>query len=422
MFKILTSLLLRFSGAIAKFVLTLYLAKFLSPQDLGEIALLIALVTISTQIIGMDVHYFNSRIISSGSKTIASNTIKSQMFLHLISYIFLIPFLSFLVYIGFLKTSFFFLILVIIIFEHLSIEITRFLQFILRPNTGALILFIRNALYVIIFISISLSDKKYLSIDFLLVSWTFSIFIAFLLGIFFIRDYLLLQLSKTNKDLSYYLDLIKRSSPFLISSTFFMLLQFLDRFVLNYFDGEYLVGILFFYAGIATSIHLFANYTVGVFHGPIAIKKFRNEGVDSYLKEKKIMINRSVIAVVVALVLAITLIEPLIEYVGRVEYIDYINIFYIFLLAQVLLVISDFFQLDLYVRNFDKAIMKASISAGIFAFIFQIILVKNFSIYGAATATTIGVIMLTIFRYIFYKYDIKKNPDSKLEIKFKENE
>ena len=93
-----------------------------------------------------------------------------------------------------------------------------------------------------------------------------------------------------------------------------------------------------------------------------------------------------------------------------------------FLLAQVLLVISDFFQLDLYVRNFDKAIMKASISAEIFAFIFQIILVKNFSIYGAAAATALGVIMLTIFRYIFYKYEIKKNPDSELEIKFKENE
>ena len=108
MFKILTSLFLRFSGAIAKFVLTLYLAKFLSPQDLGEIALLIALVTISTQIIGMDVHYFNSRIISSGSKTIASNTIKSQIYLHLISYIFLIPFLCFLVYVGFLKLAFYF--------------------------------------------------------------------------------------------------------------------------------------------------------------------------------------------------------------------------------------------------------------------------------------------------------------------------
>ena len=64
-----------------------------------------------------------------------------------------------------------------------------------------------------------------------------------------------------------------------------MLLQFIDRFVLNYFDGEYLVE-SFFYAGIATSIHLFANYTVGVFHGPIAIKKYRNEGVSSYLKEK----------------------------------------------------------------------------------------------------------------------------------------
>ena len=133
------------------------------------------------------------------------------------------------------------------------------------------------------------------------------------------------------------------------------------------------------------------------------------------------MINRSVIAVLVALLLAISLIEPLIEYIGREEYINYINVFYVFLLAQVLLVISDF-QLDLYVRNFDKAIMKASISAGNFAFIFQIILVKNFSIYGAAAATALGVIMLTIFRYIFYKYEIKKNPDSELEIKFKENE
>jgi O-antigen/teichoic acid export membrane protein len=55
--------------------------------------------------------------------------------------------------------------------------------------------------------------------------------------------------------------------------------------------------------------------------------------------------------------------------------------------------------------------MYSSLAGGVSTFILQIILVKLFSIYGAAFATLLGVMLLTIFRYIFYKRALKRDPD-----------
>ena len=77
---------------------------------------------------------------------------------------------------------------------------------------------------------------------------------------------------------------------------------------------------------------------------------------------------------------------------------------------QCFMLVSDFFQLDLYVRNMDHEIMQSSIAAGISTFILQVIFIKFYSIYGAAYAALLGVILLTIYRYIFFKIGIAKNP------------
>jgi len=410
MFEVVISLFLRFSGAIAKLILMLYLAKFSDPETLGQFGVIVAIIAIASQVVGLDVHYFNSRIISSEEKNLVSKTIMSQLFLHLLTYIVLIPILVILFLFDFIELKSLMYLFFLIIFEHLSIEASRFLQFILRPNLGAVVLFIRNTLFVIIFIVASFLNQAYLSIDFLMESWLFSIVIAFAFGIYFIKDYIFIDDAKIFMHKSYYYELIKKSFPFLVASIFFLLTQYLDRLILNVFEGDYLVGILFFFASIASALHLFVTYTVGVFHGPIAIKRFRNEGLDGYSSEKFLMVKKSIIATLVALLLCIILINPLLTLINQ-DYIPYLNVFYIFLVVQVFAVVSDFFQLDLYVRGMDKEIMYSSLAGGVSTFILQIILVKLFSIYGAAFATLLGIMLLTIFRYIFYKRALKKDPD-----------
>ena len=93
MFEVVISLFLRFSGAIAKLILMLYLAKFSDPETLGQFGVIVAIIAIASQVVGLDVHYFNSRIISSEEKNLVSKTIMSQLFLHLLTYIVLIPIL-----------------------------------------------------------------------------------------------------------------------------------------------------------------------------------------------------------------------------------------------------------------------------------------------------------------------------------------
>lgn len=408
MLKISISVFLRFSGAASKLVLLLYLAKFSTTELLGQYGLIVALVAVFSQIIGLDVHYFNSRIISSEAKGVVSRTIRSQLLLHIFCYVIFFPFLLLFSYTNLFELNLLVYIYFIIAFEHLSMEVVRFLMFVLRPNLSALILFIRSTIYVVIFIFITYTDMNNLTLENLLILWLLSNIFGFIFGIIFIRDFIFLKGIGIENTKEYYIELIKKSFPFLIASTFFILIQNLDRFVLKGFEGDYFVGILFFFASIANALYLFVNYTVSVFHGPIAIKKFRKFGLNEYMLEKKLMIKKTIIATIVGALLALLLIQPFLEILGRNEYFSYLNIFYIFLLSQALMCASDFFQLDLYVRNMDKEIMYSSLLSGLLTFIIQVILVFLYGIYGAVTATLLGVIILTYFRYYFFKNSIKK--------------
>ena len=107
MLKVSISVFLRFSGAAAKLALLLYLAKFSSTESLGQYGIIVAIVAVCSQIVGLDVHYFNSRIISSESKIVVSRTIKSQIFLHIACYFLFVPLIVFIDYLGFFETSLF---------------------------------------------------------------------------------------------------------------------------------------------------------------------------------------------------------------------------------------------------------------------------------------------------------------------------
>ena len=403
------SIFLRLAAAAAKFFLFLYLAVKLSPAEVGQFGLVVAIISIGIIFIGAELHYVNSREIASSKITDIRIIITDQIKTHLVFYILVPPLLYVLTLVDFLDGEYFFIVLGLLICEHISQEIIRFLQFTFQPVLGSFLIFFRNVSWVICLLVFSELALMELSITSVLLVWMMFSFFTVVLGLFLIRDYLV-NVDYKNFDLRQMADNLLRALPFFITALFFVLSQNIERFTLKSIIDSEGVGVFFFLASLASVLLLVVTYGVNVFFAPHAINAFRNNGYEAYWEIKKQFIWQTLIFTLGAVLVAVNLIDPLLTFVGKGDYIDNKNIFYVMLATNFVLLFSDFTNLDMYVRNMDREMMYASIGGLSFAIINSVVFVSFMGVMGAALAAFFSVLCLWAFRGYFYRRGLTLDP------------
>jgi len=403
------SVFLRLSAAVTKFFLFLYLAVKFSPAEVGQFGLVVAVISIGVIFIGGELHYVNSREIAASKITDIRIIITDQLKTHLVFYILLPPLLYVLTLVDFLDGEYFYVVLGLLICEHISLEIIRFLQFTFQPVLGSFLIFFRNVSWVICLLVFSELGLMELSITNLLLVWMMFSLCTVLLGLFLIRDYLI-NIDYKNFNFRKMKNNLRRALPFFVTALFFALSQNVERFTLKSIIDSESVGVFFFLASLASVLLLVVTYGVNVFLAPHAINAFRNNSCEAYGEIKKTFIWQTLIFALAAILAAIMLFDPLLSFVGKDDYIDNKNIFYVMLASNLMLLFSDFTNLDMYVRNMDREMMYASIGGLSLAIINSVVLVSFMGVLGAAVAAFISVLCLWAFRGYFYRRGLELDP------------
>jgi O-antigen/teichoic acid export membrane protein len=406
----LLAVFFRLSGALSKFVLFLYLGRAVDTAQIGLLAIVIAVVAIFVQLVGAEFHYINNREIASSTKLHAAGLIRGQLILHCVSYFLILPMLSLVFFFGLLDWIYFIPILCLLITEHLGQEIFRFLQFRFKPVLGALVLFVRSGLWVFVFIYLVERYGVLPSIQNVLEIWLVFSLLAVFFGGYFIRDYLFERQASKVFSLAWSKNAIGRAMPFFISAACFSLFQYLDRFILELTLGTASVGIMFFLASLASALHLFVSFAVGVFYGPLAIRAFRQKGLDAYLEVRSSFIKKTIAYGLIGVIFALVLISPVLNLVGKADYLSHAYVFYLMLIANAIMIGADFANLDLYVRNMDKEIMFSTVFALLASIVIQTIMILAFGIMGAALGVILSAIGMWIARRAMYTRAITASP------------
>lgn len=404
------SVFFRLSGALSKFVLFLYLGKTVDTTQIGLLGIILAVIAIFVQLVGAELHYVNSREITSSSTAHAAGLIRGQLILHCVSYFLIIPILSLIFLFGLLDWMYFPLVLCLLVTEHLGQEIFRFLQFRFRPVLGALVLFIRSGIWVFVFIYAVAQYDALPSIQNVLKIWLAFSLLSVLVGAFFIRDFLFERQASSIFTLAWSKNAIRRAMPFFVSTACFSLFQYMDRFILDFTLGTASVGVLFFLASLASVLQLFVTFSVGVFYGPLAIRAFRQEGLKGYLEVRSVFIRKSVVYGLIGVISALIIISPVLNFVGKADYLSFAYVFYLMLIANAIAIGADFANLDLYVRNLDKEIMFSTIFALLISIVIQTTLIVTLGIMGAAIGAILSAIVLWIARRVMYVKAITAYP------------
>ena len=408
--KVATSIFFRLLGAGSKFIFFIYLAKK-SSEILGELGLIFAVIAIGVQFAGAEVHNINSREIAIASRQKISALINAQLRLHFLFYLLVIPMLAILSYFKFVDWGYFFWIAILLLSEHLAQELTRVLLFLYKPEISALIIFIKGGLWI--FILIVIVDFYGASLTALLAVkiWLLFSILSVLVGAFAIKNYLFCSEYLNIFNTNWVKKILKKTFPFLVAATCFTLAQYVDRFVLERFTGATGVGIYLFFASLASALYLMVSFSVGVFYQPLAVKAFQQGGLLEYKKVKAIFIKKTILFGVAWGFLALVSIHPLLLLIDKSEYFRYESVYYVSVLVNIILIISDFKNLDLYVRGMDSEIMWTTITGLIIATLIQILLVWLFGILGSAFGALLSALFLWYQRNSFYRDAILRTPE-----------
>lgn len=391
------NLAIRGSSVFSKFFLIILITKFGSFDDLGKYSLFSTSILIGTFIIGIDFYNYTHREYSNSNDSV----------------IFYKQFLSYLL-IYFLIFIFFFLLLplfdynlllyffIILISEHFSQEVFRVLILLNLQILGNIFYFIRVALWIyiycfaIIFFNVNVTFKS------ILISWFLFSILNLIISTFLLRKYIYtgkLFIIESKDLISWLKNGIQISIKFFLNTILFKLLEFQNRYILQYKNSSEFVGYFSFIQNI-NSIYI---TIVDVMFFSFTYSRIMNSEVKYYpiwVKQASKVIIYSGIFFIIFILLGH---KYLIYFIKKPYVLNLRLEFFIIFLGNIFLNLSLVYHFLLYVTKNDQLILKATIFSFIFSFFSSFILIYFLSITGACISYSLTFLILFYYKKQFYK-------------------
>jgi len=397
------NLILRGLTLGSKFLLSIYLVKFLSLEANGEYGIFVATISLLTYILGMDFYSFNNREILQNDIEDAGSKIKDQFILFFFIYLLVLPSLYFIGLFDFIGHQYLLLFYLILIFDHLSTELYRLLVVFSKPIQANINLFLRTGIWILVLISAwhyNFKDLKNLESVFYF--WMVGSIISVIYSIFSLSN-LSIKIpwnSKINN--KWILKGLKIAMPFFIATLSYKIIQFADRYMVEYYLGTKQTGVYFFFSNISMLIETFVQTTVVMIYSPKLIASFNEDKVKQLTIFKKF--SKEVIIYSLIAVLGVCLmIYPLLYIVEKTDLYNSIGVFFVMASTRLIFNISLIYHFKLYVSKKDKVIMTSTVIALFFNIVLNVILIPSYGLIGGSIATLISILIMMGMKQFYAK-------------------
>ena len=195
---------------------------------------------------------------------------------------------------------------------------------------------------------------------------------------------------------------LKIALPFFIATLSYKVIQFADRYMVEYYLGTKQTGVYFFFSNISMLIETFVQTTVVMIYSPqliAAVNKDKTSRVTVFNKFSKEIIIYSLVAVAGICMI----IYPLLYIVEKTDLYHSIGVFFVMISTRLIFNISLIYHFKLYVAKKDKVIMTSTVIALIFNIVLNIILIPSYGLIGGSIATLISIIIMMGMKQIYAK-------------------
>ncbi len=399
----ITSANLGIRGAtlIGKFLLVYFLADQLTVEQNGVWGIFTTSIALSLYVVGLDFYTYSSRRILDFKEEDRSPMLRDQLVFYFISYLVLFPILGLLFVFNVIDIKFAIFFYAILIFEHLAQEAYRTFVVFSKPIIANIILFLRTgswAYLILILWTAGVDELK--SLRWLYLFWMCGGIAALAVSLYFLAKFKFKSVKHIPIDWKWIKQGIKVSLLFFIGTVGYKIIEFADRYFIDYYHTKEEVGVYTFYANMCNIVETFVHTAVIIIFSPRLIETFHKSNYD-YRKTLAQFAKQVVIYTIIIGVALAILIIPLLKSLENDEYIRDYNAFVVLVLSKMVLNFSLIFHYILYVRKNDFPIIKATIIACVINILLNFILIPSMSIMGAALATLTSFLIVMLMKMYY---------------------
>ncbi|MFP2997924.1 polysaccharide biosynthesis C-terminal domain-containing protein [Spongiivirga sp. MCCC 1A20706] len=397
---------------LSKFVFIVFLGKYsIDEVNLGVFGIISTSLALLIYLLGFDFYVFNTREIIVAKKDYFSK-IRDQLFFHVFAYILIIPVALFFIFkMNFVPIEFLIVFSLLIFSEHIGQELYRLFTTFERSVVANIMLLIRSGIWVWYVLIDFFLFKNEVDLQKYILIWALFSWGSLILFIFLLINHIGTENIKLRKpDFEWITKGAKAASVFFIGSVSFQIIQFSDRYMIDYFFGKKLVGVYTAYAQFTNAIEVFTFSAITMVMYPKLISKFSNR---YEYKRLKSLFSKQLVGASLILILIVLIVAPIVfQFLGKDSIISELHTFYILLIGIFFLIISNVFHYDLYVKRKDFQILKVAVIAMLVNVSLNLILIPRLNIFGAALATLASFLIIFILKFYYSKKLIKINDNS----------
>ena len=395
------NLMLRGSTLLLKFLLTFFLAKYLSVGELGQFGLVLAINALAGYVIGLDFYQFSTREILAATPGNRPLMIRNQFVLHLLTSAIALPVIFLLVSAYYLPPSIALLAIAVVLLEQLNQETFRLLATLSRPVSANLVYFIRQGSWIPVACWLFWQDSANRSLEPVLQLWILGATVSLLLSCYYLADLPWRNTLRHAVDLRWIKRGISVSLVLLASTLLINASIYLSRFFLSHYHYEDEVGIITFYWNIANVIQTLTYTGIIMVLYPKLISAYQAGDTDLYKNLYRKMTMGCVISLLLMVIAALVLIDPVLGWIDKPDYRDNAGVLPWLLVAAVCYTLAQVANYALYVRHLDYHNLLTALVAFVVCFVCHWFFIPDFGLQGAIWSTVAGAAAFFIIKMVF---------------------
>jgi O-antigen/teichoic acid export membrane protein len=392
-------LILRGLTLSSRFLLSVLLARMLSPDGMGQYGLITAVLAFALLALGLEFYSYMYREMVPASPTRRAQIIANQAVLGTVTFLAIVLLSVLAVAAGLFPSRLAPWFLLILATEHISLEATRILIIMSRPVRAYIGVFLRGGLWVYAIAIVMFAIPSSRSVETVLLWWALGGASSIIFAAFSLRDLPWHELRDKRPDWAWIYSGLITARPFMLISGGALTITYVDRFAIDHFVGREALGVYTFFSTISIGL-LSLGASVSHQFLPKVISGYA-DGSSAYRTNVRTFFW-SLFGIACGMtVLAGLAIWPLLGLFKLSTYAAYIWVFYAMLPGVLLRIMADVPSYALYAARADRRLLYCNVGSALLSILLNLILVPLFGLYGATlaggVASGILVLALTLF-------------------------
>ena len=388
---------IRGTSLVVKFLLTLFVAKFLSFEDLGLYGLISASAIVAPVLLGLCLMASVSRRAVTQSLEKTTESIRHYgIYLGLVYSVLLIASLSYGGYSD--RITLALLIWVIILFEHINFDAYGLLLNLSKPMTANIMHFIRSAGWALLYMGSAFFIPDLRNIETLLIYWSIGSFISFSGLLVIARDWPWKK-NNPNKSLKKWIrNEFGQSRIMYYNSVLETGSTYISHFIISIFLGLELTGVyVFFFQVISAMSNLLQTGIIQIAR-PKLLKAYHEKN-SHYKQIWTTCLKLSSISASLMSLTAIPALYIVINIMAKPLAIEWFYIFPIMLIGFILNIVFQANRLVFYSQHKDKINLYMFAISLFMLIICELFLIQFVSLWGVAVAFIISQIITAVMSF-----------------------